>query len=77
MKKRHILVVAISCTLGFILFNFWINSAYYAIHSKGTTPNEVPGILADHLDNVMNGVKNEKFGDYFLQVDGISSLIIT
>ncbi|WP_242257698.1 hypothetical protein [Streptococcus thoraltensis] len=74
MKKRRRLVVSIICILGFILFNFWINSAYYAIHSKGTTPNEVPGILADHLDNVMNGVKNEKFGDYFLQVDGISSI---
>ena len=57
-----------------IIFNFWINSAYYAVHSKYTSQDEVPGIIVDHLDNIMNGGKSEKFGDYFLQVDGIKSI---
>lgn len=51
-----------------------MNSPYYAIHFKDTSQDEVPGVIVDHLDNIMNGGKSEKFGDYFLQVDGNKSI---
>ncbi|AXJ14110.1 hypothetical protein [Streptococcus pluranimalium] len=74
MKKRRILLISLFVLLGMVIFNFWINSAYYAVHSKYTSQDEVPGVIIDHLDDIMIGVRNERFGDYFLQVDGSSSI---
>lgn len=74
MKKIRILLISLLVLLGMITFNFWMNSAYYAIHSKYTSQDEVPGIIVDHLDDVMYDVKEEYFGDYFLQVDGKKSI---
>ena len=47
MKKRRILLISLFVLLGMIIFNFWINSAYYAVHSKYTSQDEVPGVIID------------------------------
>ncbi|AUW96700.1 hypothetical protein [Streptococcus pluranimalium] len=74
MKKRRILLISLFVLLGMIIFNFWLNSTYYAIHSKYTSQDEVPGIIVDHLDDVMYDTKYEHFGNYFLQTDGSKSI---
>lgn len=74
MKKILILLISLFVLLGMIILNLDMNSPYYAIHSKYTSQDEVPGIIVDHLDDVMYDVKEEYFGDYFLQVDGKKSI---
>lgn len=75
MKKIRILLISLLVLLGMITFNFWLNLPYYVVHSKYTSQDEVPGIIVDHLDDVMVRVRREYFGDYFLQADGTHSIV--
>ncbi len=75
MKKgnsfRSIIVILLFLST---IINLWVNSLYYDIHSKYTNKNAIPGIVLNHLRDVMTKDKKEYFGDYFLQTDGTNSI---
>ncbi|GAB6636115.1 hypothetical protein BOVMAS18_14780 [Streptococcus uberis] len=76
-KKRNKLVISLFLSI-FILFPFYNLSSYslyYSINSKYTQKNEIPGILLNHLSDIMTEQKKEYLGDYILQVDGTNSII--
>lgn len=75
MKKRRALLISLIVLIGIIIFNLDMNSPYYAIHSKYTSKDEIPGLILRHLDDVMVGIRREYFGDYFLQSDGTNSIV--
>ncbi|MFV8064710.1 hypothetical protein [Streptococcus hyovaginalis] len=75
MKKILILLISLFVLLGIIIFNLRVYSLYYAIHSEYSSEDEVPGLVLEHLDDVMMDFRTEYFGDYFLQVDGSSSIV--
>lgn len=75
-KKRNKLVISLFLSI-FILFPFYNLSSYslyYSINSKYTQKNEIPGILLNHLSDIMTEQKKEYLGDYILQVDGTNSI---
>ncbi|MFW5457213.1 hypothetical protein [Streptococcus hyovaginalis] len=47
-KKRRLLLISLFVLLGMIILNLDMNSPYYAIHSKDTSQDEVPGVIVDH-----------------------------
>lgn len=80
MKEKKLKIKKIMITLFFVLviliptYNMCTNSLYYAVHSKYTNKQKVPGLLLDHLTDIMKEKKKEKFGEYFLQSDGTNSI---
>ncbi len=75
MKKKKLLrKIIILLLLLSPIINLWFSSLYYDIHSKYTNKDAIPGIVLNHLSDVMTNDKQEYFGDYFLQVDGTNSI---
>ncbi|GAB6636114.1 hypothetical protein BOVMAS18_14790 [Streptococcus uberis] len=69
-KKLKIKKIMISLFLVFVIliptYNMCTNSLYYAVHSKYTNKQKVPGLLLDHLTDIMKEKKKGKIWRIFL-----------